>query len=120
MPQRLTTTLENFGILSGIHGRWACSMTIQRVQFAYHKSITFGDAEMNNLLNKINAQTNFSNGYTASVVYFPETDEHEVAVLYKGKLVYDTPVTNDVVRCSSAHEAFEIVSEIMTLPKRNA
>jgi hypothetical protein len=75
---------------------------------------------MNNLLNKINAQTKFSNGYTASVVYFPETDEHEVAVLYNGKLVYDTPVTNDVVRCSSAHEAFEIVSEIMMLPKRNA
>jgi len=34
--------------------------------------------------------------------------------------VYDTPVTTDVVRCSSAHEAFEIVSKIMMLPKRNA
>ena len=32
---------------------------------------------MNSVLNKINSQTTFSNGYTASVVYFPETDEHD-------------------------------------------
>jgi hypothetical protein len=72
---------------------------------------------MNSVLNKINSQTTFSNGYTASVVYFPETDEHEVAVLVGGRLVYDTPVTNDVVRCKTAWEAFDIVGEIMSLPQ---
>jgi hypothetical protein len=72
---------------------------------------------MNSVLNKINSQTTFSNGYTASVVYFPETDEHEVAVLVGGRLVYDTLVTNDVVRCKTAWEAFDIVGEIMSLPQ---
>jgi hypothetical protein len=72
---------------------------------------------MNSVLNKISSQTTFSNGYTASVVYFPETDEHEVAVLVGGRLVYDTPVTNDVVRCKTAWEAFDIVGEIMSLPQ---
>jgi len=71
---------------------------------------------MNSILNKINNQTTFSNGYTASVSYYPDSDEHEVAVIVDGKLVYDTPVTNDVVRCSSAYDAFDIVGEIMNLP----
>lgn len=75
---------------------------------------------MNSVLNKINSQTTFSNGYTASVVYFPETDEHEVAVLVGGRLVYDTPVTNDVVRCKTSGEAFNIVAEIMVLPPVSA
>ena len=72
---------------------------------------------MNSVLNKINSRTTFSNGYTASVVYFPESDEHEVAVLVGDRLVYDTPVTNDVIRCKTTREAFDIVGEIMLLPK---
>jgi hypothetical protein len=75
---------------------------------------------MNSVLNKISSQTTFSNGYTASVVYFPETDEHEVAVLVGGRLVYDTPVTNDVVRCKTTGVAFDIVQEIMLLPQVSA
>ena len=74
---------------------------------------------MNSVLNKINSQTTFSNGYTASV-YFPETDEHEVAVLVGGRLVYDRPVTNDIVRCKTSWEAFDIVGEIMLLPQVSA
>jgi len=72
---------------------------------------------MNSVLNKINNKSTFSNGYTASVSYYPDTDEHEVAVLVGGRLVYDTPVTNDVVRCKTAWEAFDIVGEIMSLPQ---
>ena len=71
---------------------------------------------MNSILNKINNQTTFSNGYTASVSYYPDSDEHEVAVMIDGKIVYDTSVTNDVVRCSSAQDAFDVVGEIMALP----
>ena len=75
---------------------------------------------MNSILNRSVNHITFSNGYTASVVRF-SNGEYEIAVMYNGKLVYDTPVTADVVRCSSVHEAFEIVfSEIMMLPERNA
>lgn len=73
---------------------------------------------MNDLLNKINARTEFSNGYTASVVYFPDLDEHQVAVLFNDKLVYDTPITNDVVRCKTAHDAWNVINQIMMLPER--
>ena len=73
---------------------------------------------MNNLLNKVNAKTTFSNGYTASVVYFPETDEHEVAVMVGDRLVYDTPITEDVVRCETSQQAWDVVGQIMMLPER--
>ena len=73
---------------------------------------------MNNLLNKVNSKTTFSNGYTASVVYFPETDEHEVAVMVGDRLVYDTPITGDVVRCETSQQAWDVVGQIMMLPER--
>ena len=73
---------------------------------------------MNNLLNKVNAKTTFSNGYTASVVYFPENDEHEVAVMVGDRLVYDTPITEDVVRCETSQQAWDVVGQIMMLPER--
>ena len=75
---------------------------------------------MNNLLNKVNAKTTFSNGYTASVVYFPENDEHEheVAVMVGDRLVYDTPITGDVVRCQTLQQAWDVVGQIMMLPER--
>lgn len=73
---------------------------------------------MNNLLNKVNAKTRFSNGYTASVVYFPETDEHEVAVMVGDRLVYDTPITGDVIRCETSQQAWDVVGQIMMLPER--
>lgn len=73
---------------------------------------------MNNLLNKMNSKSTFSNGYTASVVYFPETDEHEVAVMVGDRLVYDTPITGDVVRCQTSQQAWDVVGRISMLPKR--
>lgn len=71
---------------------------------------------MNNLLNKRVIKTQFSNGYTASMVHFQETDEFEVAVFIGDKLCYTTPITNDVVRCETINEAWDIVTEIMDLP----
>lgn len=73
---------------------------------------------MNSVLNKVNAKTKCSNGYTASVTYYPETDEHEVAVMVGDRVVYDTPITEDVVRCKTSQQAWELVDRIMMLPNR--
>ena len=67
------------------------------------------------LLNKTNQHIPFSNGYTASVVTFLDSGEYEVSVMVDGKIVYDTPVTSDVVRCKTSHEAWDVVGEIMNL-----
>ena len=73
---------------------------------------------MNSILDRRSAyRTEFSNGYTASVVSY--SDEYEVAVLYDGKPVYDTPVTFDVVRCENREQAEAVVDQIMELPPRN-
>ena len=73
---------------------------------------------MNNLLNKMNAKTTFSNGYTASVLYFPETDEYEVAVMVGDRVVYDTPITEDIIRCQTLQQTFDVFGQIMMLPER--
>ena len=59
----------------------------------------------------------FSNGYTASVAKFGEND-YEVAVVFDGKICYDTPVTNDVVRCGTIQEVTKVLIEVSALPKR--
>ena len=73
---------------------------------------------MNSILNRSVNRTTFSNGYTASVVRFSDRD-YEVAVMYNGKLVYDTPVTADVVRCVTRAHAESVVDQIMDLPPRD-
>ena len=73
---------------------------------------------MNNLLNKMNSKSTFSNGYTASVLYFPETDEYEVAVMVGDRLVSNTPITEDVIRCQTLQQAWDVVGQIMMLPER--
>ena len=73
---------------------------------------------MNNLLNKMNSKTTFSNGYTASVLYFPETDEYEVAVMVGDRLVSNTPITEDVIRCETLQQAWDVVGRISMLPNR--
>lgn len=55
---------------------------------------------MTSILNRSVHHTVFSNGYTASMVRFSDR-EYEVAVIYNDKLVYDTPVTDDVIRCAT-------------------
>ena len=75
---------------------------------------------MNSLLNRRIKRTEFSNGYTASMVHFyslkQDVDEYEVAVYIGDKICYTTPVTNDVVRCETINEAWDVVTEIMNLP----
>ena len=73
---------------------------------------------MNNLLNKMNSKSTFSNGYTASVLYFPETDEYEVAVMVGDRLVSNTPITEDVIRCETLQQAWDVVGRISMLPNR--
>ena len=73
---------------------------------------------MNSILNRSVNHTTFSNGYTASVVRFSDHD-YEIAVMYNGKLVYDTPVTADVVRCVTRAQAESVVDQIMDLPPRD-
>lgn len=73
---------------------------------------------MNSILNRSVNHTTFSNGYTASVVRFSD-GEYQVAVMYNGKLVYDTPVTADVVRCETHAQAESVVDQIMDLPPRD-
>ena len=58
----------------------------------------------------------FSNGYTASVAKY--TGEYQVAVKFNNKVCYDTPVTNDVVRCETVAELNRVLLEISALPKR--
>ena len=59
----------------------------------------------------------FSNGYTASVAKYSAGD-YEIAVKFNGKVCYDTPVTNDVVRCETIQEVTKILIEVSALPKR--
>ena len=73
---------------------------------------------MNSVLNKVNAKTKCSNGYTASVTYYPETDEHEVAVMVGDRVVYDTPITEDIIRCQTLQQAWDVVGRISMLPNR--
>jgi hypothetical protein len=74
---------------------------------------------MNSLLSIAHKkQVPFSNGYTASVVFF-DNGECEVAVKVNDKPVYYTPITNDVVRCENFNQAWDIVGKIMDLPPRD-
>lgn len=66
----------------------------------------------------------FTNGYTASVVRHSFSQGGraglwELAVLYNGKLVYDTPITDDVVGRLSESEVDETLARIEALPVRS-
>lgn len=66
----------------------------------------------------------FPNGYTASVIRYPgsygyEMDLWEVAVLYDDEIVYDTPITNDVIGWLSEEEVKETLLQIRNLPERD-
>lgn len=70
----------------------------------------------------IQAVIEFDNGYGASVIsgtrYFYSTPArpYEIAVLYDGVIVYDTPITNDVCGYLTEDEANEILTQIEALP----
>ena len=62
----------------------------------------------------------FPNGYTASVLQGRGTHGVEVAVIYDGRLVYDTSVTNTVVSdIPGFTEMLEVLKDIKALPERS-
>lgn len=66
----------------------------------------------------------FSNGYAGSVVssqysYGGKEGLFEVAVMYNGEIVYDTPVTDDVVGFLDFQGVADTLKKIENLPHRN-
>ena len=75
--------------------------------------------------NGVAARLEFPNGYTASVVrgehtYGGSKGLYELAVMHGGELVYDTPVTNDVIGHLTEGDVTEHLNEIACLPPRGA
>lgn len=65
----------------------------------------------------------FENGYTGSLIrhsgsYSSDRGLFEVAVVFDGRCVYDTPVTDDVEGNLTAAEAVKVLESIRDLPKR--
>jgi len=66
---------------------------------------------------------NFDNGYTASVVsndmsYGGDRGLFEIAILYGSEMVYDTPVTNDVIGFLDFEGVVQTLEKIKQLPRR--
>jgi hypothetical protein len=74
----------------------------------------------------IQARVNFPNGYGASVVrgaysYGGPAGLYELAVITAdGELVYDTPITDDVLGWLSEDSVTKALAEIEALPQREA
>lgn len=71
------------------------------------------------------ARLKFPNGYTASVVrgtntYGGPIGLYELAVLHDGAIVYDTPVTSDVLGHLTEGDVTERLNEVSMLPPRGA
>lgn len=67
----------------------------------------------------------FPNGYTASVVSGPTaygnaSRPYEVGVIHDGQLVYDTPVTDDVMTFLDDTGVKKVLKKIKNLPPRKA
>ena len=68
------------------------------------------------------ARIHFDNGYGASVVshtysYGGPQGLYEIAVLKENEIVYDTPVTSDVIGYLEEDEVTDILSKIQQLPR---
>jgi len=61
------------------------------------------------------AQGNYENGYGISIL--PEYDgcHYEVAILKNGKICYDTPITNDVLRFVDVDGVHQIILKVKNL-----
>jgi hypothetical protein len=69
------------------------------------------------------ARIHFDNGYGASVVshsfsYGGALGLYEIAVLRGDDLVYDTPITSDVVGFLSEDDVTEVLKQIQQLPSK--
>ncbi len=71
----------------------------------------------------VQALSAFPNGYTASVIrstysYGGADGLYEVAILHGDDLVYDTPVTDDVLGSLTEAEVADTLAAIAALPER--
>jgi len=78
----------------------------------------------NNQKNDYVREIEFENGYSASIIshdfsYGGQSGLFEVGILYDGILVYDTPVTNDVIGHLDFAGVAAILKDIEELPPRN-
>ncbi len=65
----------------------------------------------------------FDNGYEVSVMskqgsYGWEAGLFEVAILHNKELVYDTPITNDVLGWRTFKEVADLIEQVKALPSR--
>ena len=73
--------------------------------------------------NGVGMQFKFPNGYIADVVrhafsYGGSDGLWEVAVMYENRIVYDTPVTDDVLGWLSDEDVESVLLQIRQLPAR--
>ncbi len=69
------------------------------------------------------ATMEFKNGYGVSVItgnsaYGSGNSPYEVAVLYKGALTYNTPITDDVIGHNTKRDVTEIMKKVQLLKKQ--
>jgi hypothetical protein len=77
-----------------------------------------------NKKNEYHRVIEFENGYSASIVshdrsYGGKEGLFEIAVLHDGEIVYDTPVTPDVIGWLDFAGVATILKDIEELPPRN-
>lgn len=70
----------------------------------------------------IQARHDFPNGYGVSVVrgfgtYGSDQGLYELAVMYKGSICYNSPITEDVVGWLTLEQAQELADQVAALPK---
>jgi hypothetical protein len=82
--------------------------------------LSFRDRGRGHLVSRLE----FPNGYSASVVRGPHTyggpaGLYEMAVMWGDALVYDTPVTSDVLGHLTEGDVTERLNEVARLPPRS-
>jgi hypothetical protein len=86
---------------------------------------TFNDLEFRPHQNweGVIATHKFGNGYSASVIksehsYGGRDGKYELAVIYGNEIVYDTPITDDVLGWLSEEDVTDAMERIANLPAR--
>tara|TARA_A100001201_G_scaffold131984_1_gene118411 strand:- start:39 stop:266 length:228 start_codon:yes stop_codon:yes gene_type:complete len=75
------------------------------------------------MFTKVQKRLQFDNGYTMSILrkegtYGALEGLFEVAVVHNDRIIYDTPVTHDVVGWADLADLFRLKEEISSLPPR--
>ena len=81
------------------------------------------------MFTEVQKRFEFANGYTMSVIRKAETPWKastygaleglfEVAVVWGDRIIYDTPITGDVVGYADLADLFRLKEEIAALPRR--